>query len=90
MSNPQSILMEAESLVNGDRQAAYGTPLDNWSRIRDLARATGRPGLSQVTCEDLAILMVLVKLARETASPKRDNAVDGAAYFHILDQVRGQ
>ena len=84
-----SILLEAESLVNGDRAKAYGTPRENWTRIRNLCHATGRPGLATVTAEDLAILMILVKVARDTASPKRDNTVDIAGYAFVLDQVRG-
>ena len=86
----QSILLEAESLVNGDRQAAYGTPSANLGRWRDLCRASGRPGLANVTSEDLAVLMVLGKIARDTNSAKRDNCVDGAGYFSLLDQVRGE
>jgi hypothetical protein len=86
---PQSILMEAESLVNGDRQAAYGSPKDNLGRWRDLCRASGRPGLACVTCEDLAVLMILGKVARDTNSPKRDNPVDIAGYAFMLDAVRG-
>jgi len=85
----KSVLTEAESLVNGPRQAAYGSPADNFSRWRDMCRATGRPGLADVTAEDLAVAMVLLKIARDTGSPKRDNAVDGAGYFDVLDQVRG-
>jgi len=89
MAKQKSILSEAEAIVNGPRQAAYGSPADNFARWRDLCQATGRPGLSEVTAEDLAISMGLLKVARDTASPKRDNAVDGAGYFDILDQVRG-
>lgn len=86
---PKSVLQEADAIVNGPRQDAYGSPADNFCRWRDLCRSTGRPGLENVTAEDLAITMVLLKIARDTASPKRDNAVDGAGYFDILDQVRG-
>ena len=85
-----SILLEAESLVNGDRAKDYGTWKENWGRIRDMCRASGRPGLATVTTEDLMILMILVKVARETTCPKRDNPVDGAGYFFSLDQVRGE
>lgn len=88
-TKPKSILLEAEAMVNGPRQADYGTPAENLARWRDMARATGRPGLADITAEDLAILMVLLKVARDTGAPKRDNAVDGAGYFWILDQVRG-
>ncbi len=85
----KSILQEADALVSGPRQAAYGSPSDNFSRWRDLCQATGRPGLSAITAEDLAVAMVLLKLSRDTASPKRDNLVDGAGYLAVLDQVRG-
>lgn len=86
----KSVLVEAESLVNGDRQNAYGSPKDNFGRWRDLCRATGRPGLTDITSEDLAILMILGKVARETNSSKRDNPVDIAGYAFVLDQVRGE
>ena len=85
----KSVLQEAEALVNGPRQAAYGSPAENFARWRDMCQATGRPGLAEITAEDLAVAMVLLKVARDTGSPKRDNAVDGAGYFDILDQVRG-
>lgn len=40
----ESILLEAESLINGDRAKAYGAPEDNFRRWSDLCAATGRPG----------------------------------------------
>lgn len=86
---PISLLLEAEGLVNGDRSAAYGAPADNFTRWRDLARASGRPGLASITAEDIATLMILGKVARDTNSPKRDNPVDMAGYAFILDKVRG-
>lgn len=84
-----NVLEEALRLVGGDRQDSYGSPPDNFRRWRDLCRASGRPGLARITSEDLAVLMILGKLARDANAPKRDNAVDIAGYAAILDQVRG-
>lgn len=84
-----SVLLEAESLVNGDRAASYGDPKDNFRRWRDMCRATDRPALKEITAEDLAVVMICLKVCRDTASAKRDNVVDGAAYFELWNRVRG-
>lgn len=85
----QTILQEAQGLVHGDRAKAYGSAADNFTCWANLCVATGRPGLASITAEDLAILMILLKIARDTNLAKRDNAVDIAGYADILDQVRG-
>ena len=86
--NP-SILETAQALVTGDRAAAYGPPEENFARWRDMIRATGRPGLENITAEDLCIVMILLKVARESGSPVRDTPVDIAGYAYCLDRVRG-
>lgn len=85
-----SILAEADGLVNGDRQAAYGSPSANFGRWSDLCAATGRERVKALTPEDLAWVMVLGKIARDTNSPKRDNLVDGAAYLELVNRLRGE
>lgn len=82
-----SILTEAEDLVNGDRAQAYGKPSDNFRRWANLCRATERPALALLTPEDIAIIMALGKLARETNSVKRDNPVDACGYLEIYSQI---
>jgi hypothetical protein len=84
-----SILQEAESLVNGDRHEAYGAAAENFSHWRDMCRATGRPGLAGISAEDLAVAMICLKVCRNTVKYKRDSTVDGAAYFELWDQVQG-
>jgi len=84
-----SILQEADALVNGDRQAAYGTPQANFKRWSNLCWASDRENLRSLTPEDLAWIMVLGKIARDTNGPKRDNIVDGAAYLEIVNRLRG-
>lgn len=86
---PVSILQEAEDLVNGDRHEAYGAARDNFTHWRDMCRATGRPGLKDISAEDLAVVMICLKVCRNTVKYKRDSTVDGAAYFELWDQVRG-
>lgn len=84
----QSVLVEAENLINGDRAASYGPPEVNFLRWRDMCRSTGRANLAQITSEDLAVVMICLKIARDTNSAKRDNLVDGAAYFELWNRVR--
>lgn len=83
-----SILVEAENLVNGDRQKAYGTPEENFGRWSHLCWASGRENLKNLTPADLAFIMVLGKLAREANSHKRDNQVDGAAYLELFERLQ--
>lgn len=85
----KSTLEEAEDLVNGDRHEAYGTATENFSHWRDMCRATGRPGLATISAEDLAVVMICLKVCRNTVKYKRDSTVDGAAYFELWDQVKG-
>jgi hypothetical protein len=41
----------------------------------------------EVTAQDVALMMVLVKISRSKAGYARDNAVDGVAYFLIHDSM---
>lgn len=81
----ESILLEAASLVAGDRQADYGTAEENWSRTAEIASAICGLDLSPETCVKV---LIATKLARLLTSPhKRDHYVDLAGYAHILRQV---
>jgi hypothetical protein len=78
----QTILDEAAQLVNGDRQRDYGHPKDNLARIASLwSGILDRP----VTAKEVGLCMVALKLAREVATPKRDNIVDAAGYLRMLE-----
>lgn len=79
-----SILLEAEALTEGARQASYGSPLDDYTRTAKLWSAIlGH----EVTAEQAILCMVAVKISRECHRAKRDNRVDGAGYFKCLDMV---
>ena len=81
----ESILSEAERIVNGDRQADYSDPVANFKHIADIASAISKEELSPTTC---AIVMIAVKLARENYKHKRDNLVDLAGYVEILNRIK--
>ena len=84
-SETESILSEAERIVNGDRQADYSDPVENFKHIAEIASSISKENLSPTTC---AIVMISVKLARENYKHKRDNLVDLAGYVEILHRIK--
>jgi len=80
----QSILLEANGLVHGDRQASYGHPINDFTRTAALWSALlGVP----VTAEQVGLCMIAVKLSRQCNAPKRDNLVDAAGYAETVQMV---
>ena len=82
---------EAESLVLGDRQSAYGHPLDNFSANAHMWTGTLYYKLRDgeiITPEDVALMMLQVKVAREINVEKRDNIVDAHGYLMTYDMVK--
>lgn len=77
------VLREAAALITGDRQQDYGTPQENFGRSADLINARFshlfRDG-AKFSPSDIAVLMLLMKVARSVQSPKRDTFVDMAGY----------
>lgn len=86
----QSILLEAEGIVHGARQADYGHPRDNHARTAALWNAyiTGKYNASSgLNAEDVCFLMVLQKISRQMNAPKRDNLVDIAGYTANIEML---
>ena len=100
---PQTILEEAQSHTRGDRQAAYGHPMADFTAMGRIAGAILQRYFDS---EDMNIiqrgdvidfpdippriatmLMQGVKLSREAAKPARDNRVDGAGYWDCTDMA---
>lgn len=81
----ESILQEAERIVNGPRQADYGHPIDNWTRT---ARMWSAYLGVEVTAEQAAMCMVLVKVARQANRPQRDNLTDAAGYCAVVELIQ--
>jgi len=92
LDNPQdSILMQAENLVNGARRQDYGHPYHDYEAV---GRIWGAILTRWLDCpvEDVppriaCLMMQGVKISREAHEPKRDNRVDGAGYWGCVDLI---
>ena len=72
-----NICVEAVQLVLGDRRAAYGHPLDDWTRTAALwSQIVGVP----VTWREATLCMIAVKSSRQCHADRRDNLVDICGY----------
>lgn len=85
MSDRESVLTEAEGLVHGARNVAYGHPLDDFSRTAGMVSSMLSHKLKEpLTAEEVGMFMCCVKLSRQVNSPKRDNLVDLAGYAETV------
>lgn len=76
--NREQVLKEALKIVTNDRQKNYGTPEDNFSIIANL---WGSYLGCKISTTDVALLMVLLKIARARSNNGYvDNYVDIAGY----------
>jgi hypothetical protein len=82
--NRGDILQEAARLTAKDRQKIYGDPRTNHCRIADLW--TIYLG-NEVTPQQVAICMALVKIARLMETETADSFVDLAAYAAIAGEI---
>lgn len=79
--NRVECLEEASKLVRFTRANTYGDANESFSRIAALWSAIGiRRNDEQLAGSDVALMMVLLKVARQANTPKPDNWVDIAGY----------
>jgi hypothetical protein len=80
----ESILTEAQRIVNGPRRETYGHPKDHHGRTAQLWSAylgfTVKP-------EDVGMLFILDKMQREKHLHKRDNLTDIAGYAQVVQLI---
>jgi hypothetical protein len=83
-----SVLTEAQGLVHGDRNAQYGAPAEEYTRTVGMVNAMlGAKLREPLTPEDLAYIMVCLKLSRQINKPKRDSLVDAAGYCEVAQWI---
>ncbi len=100
----RTILEEANSLIYGARQDAYGHPFHDFSRTGRMWGAIFEEGIRQHIAQEIetgetkpyvvppdlvGLAMVAVKISRQVNRPKRDNLVDMAGYSGCVDLVQG-
>jgi len=86
-----NILQEADLLTAGDRQRDYDHPLPNHTRIATMWNAylgIRREPEGPVSPEDVAHMMILLKISRDVFTPKRDNLVDICGYARCVERMR--
>lgn len=79
-----TLLDIALEIVSSDRRRDYGRPLINHLRIAIMWSMYCE---TTFTPDQVAWMMVIVKVARETQTPKYDNIVDTTGYSLVLDDM---
>jgi len=84
----EEVLEKAKSIVNGDRDQAYGKPEDNFAKI---ARLWSTYLDEHIGREDVAIMMMLMKIARLASSEYQsmDSWIDIAGYAACGAEIAG-
>jgi len=81
---PKPMLQQAQETISGPREQEYGNKLQNFSQISMIWQGILAPKMlpdSVITPEDVALLMIGVKMARLAKSPDHfDSILDVAGY----------
>ena len=81
----EEILTEANNIVNGARNEAYGSPEDNFKRIADYWSSYLD---KEITAHDVAMMMILLKVTRtQSGTGSMDNYVDIAGYAACAGEI---
>lgn len=84
----KSVLTEAEGLVHGDRNEAYGHPYDEYVRTAGMVNAMLGAKLKEpLAPEDLTLIMCCLKMSRQINKPKRDSMTDLAGYAEVTQWI---
>ncbi len=81
---PESVLMEAEDIIHGDRNQDYGHPLDNHGRTAGFWSTY--LGID-LTPEQVCVMNILQKLSRSMNRMTRDTLVDVCGYSGNIQMI---
>ena len=84
----EDILLEANGLVNGDRNNSYGHPFYDYTKTAGFWSIVLKDKLKEdLTPEDAIMCMMLMKISREMNKHKKDNLTDLAGYAQCLQKT---
>lgn len=87
-TSSETILQEAERIINGDRAEQYGDAAESFADIAKRWTIELDDRLSApVTALDVARMMTQLKMSRSRSSYHRDSYVDGAGYLGLTEQL---
>jgi hypothetical protein len=83
------VLLRADKIAGGDRSRDYGHPKENHQRIAGMwnAYCSAKGNNARFTASDVAMMMILLKIARHIHTPKDDNIVDIAGYAKCVAMI---
>lgn len=91
----ETVLEEAARVVDGLRQASYGSPWDNHGCTAEMwtsflrRRGILSPNVDVfLTAEDVCLMNILQKVSREANEHKRDNLVDTCGYSRNVELIK--
>lgn len=85
------VLLRALEVINGERQQSYGDPEDSFEEISWVWNWWLDSDNAPITAADVAMMMCLMKLAREkNGAGKTDNVVDACGYLGLYEDMRGE
>ena len=92
MINKEEILKKAKELVTGDRNETHGDAFKNHAEIAEFWNIfldKKLQPMASITAEDVALMMVLMKISRNTQGKKNnlDNFIDMCGYAAIAGEI---
>ncbi len=86
-----TVLEEANEVINGPRREAYGPVEESFKRHAQVWNAILMPKLKEeITPEEVTLMMIGLKLMRESNSHSRDNLIDLAGYTALLAKLHNE
>jgi hypothetical protein len=83
-----SVAQEAENIINGPRRDAYGPVEESFKRHASVWTGILQHKLqSPITPQEVALMMIGLKLTREANAHQRDNLTDIVGYTLLLEKL---
>ena len=88
----EEILKKAKDLITGDRNETHGDAFQNHAEIAEFWNIfldKKLQPIASITAEDVALMMVLMKISRNTQGKKNnlDNFIDMCGYAAIAGEI---